>query len=283
VAVIRKRIADATAGARADAEAILHGWKARPAPGPRETAGTPATPAARAAGAPGTGPRSAQVSGQLSSRPPVPNRWGTFASADYPVNFHEDGMIGLAIRRMGPDRRRLDVDGEPLADVLGRAATDAVVGRATSQQVLDRVKQLRDRLPHGAAARRELDDAISKLDAPSTPPPPVPAGTPGPLRQLMTDLHAVPSVRCDPSREQEALTRTLGDWAQGKLSGARLIHAVRTLRNQRHESVEGKFEIDRAVNRALQALDDMRRASGRKALYLPDRPDSGQPGETGLS
>lgn len=217
---------------------------------------------------PAAGAAPAPVSGQLSSRPPVPNRWGTFASADYPVNFHEDGMIGLAIRRMGTDRR-LDVDGEPLADVLGRAATDAVVGRASSQQVLDRVKQLRDRLPHGGAARRELDDAISKLDAPSTPPPPVPAGTLEPLRQLMTDLHAIPLVRRDPSREQAALTRTLGDWAQGKLSGARLIHAVRTLRNQRHESAEGKFEIDRAIDAALDGLEEIRRSRGRQALYPP--------------
>ena len=92
----------------------------------------------------------------------------------------------------------------------------------------------------------------------------------------MTDLHVVPLVRREPGQEQAELTRVLGDWAQGKVSGARLIHAVRSLRNQRHESAEGKFEIDRAVGRALQALDGMLRADGRKALYPPD-PVPGQP------
>lgn len=44
--------------------------------------------------------------------------------------------------------------------------------------------------------------------------------------------------------------------------------AVRGLRNQRHESVEGKFEVDRAVGRALDALEGMHRAD-RKSLYPP--------------
>jgi hypothetical protein len=222
----------------------------------QETGGSAPEPAAPAA-----------VSGQMSAKELTPNRWGTFAASAYPVNFHEDGMIGLAIDRMGQDAM-LDVDGEPLAELLGRAATDAVVGRATSQDVLNRVKQLRDRLPHDGAARRELDEAVRKLDAPSTPPPAVPATTLEPLRQLMTDLHAVPLVRRDPSREQDALGQILDDFAAGKTGGPRLLMAVRELRNQRHESVEGKFEVDRAVERAVGALGAMARAD-RKSLYPP--------------
>lgn len=209
-----------------------------------------------------------RASGQQSARALTPNLWGTFAGTDYPVNFHEDGVIGTAITRMGQDAL-LDVDGEPLAEMLGRAATDAVVGRASSQQVLDRIRGLRGRLPEGSAARRELDDAVSRLDAPDTPVPEVPAVAPEPLRRLMADLHAVPLVRRDPGREQEPLARILGDFAAGRTAGARLIIAVRGLRNLRHESVEGKFEIDRAVDRALEALEAIRRERGRKALYPP--------------
>jgi hypothetical protein len=144
----------------------------------------------------------------------TPNRWGSFPGAGYPVNFHEDGVIGTAIARMGPDAL-LDVDGEPLAELLGRAATDAVVGRASSQQVLDRIRLLRDRLPPGSAARRELDDVVGRLDAPDTPVPEVPAVTPEPLRRLMADLHAVPLVRRDPSREEGTLTGVLDDFDAG--------------------------------------------------------------------
>jgi hypothetical protein len=221
----------------------------------------------------GAGPGApAPVSGQLSARALTPNRWGTFAGAGYPVNFHEDGRIGTAIERMGQDAL-LDVDGEPLAELLGRAATDAVTGRASSQEMLERIRQLRDRFPQGGAARRELDEAVSLLDAPATPVPPVPAVTPGPLRQLMADLHAVPLVRRDPSREEEPLAGILDDFAAGRTAGSRLLMAVRGLRNQRHESAEGKFEIDRAVGRALDALEEMLRAD-RKSLS-PARADGG--------
>jgi hypothetical protein len=222
-------------------------------------------------GGQGAGPEPgapALVSGRLLATAALtPNRWGTFAPADYPVNFHADGQIGTAIDRMGRDAL-LDVDGEPLAELLGRAATDAVVGRASSQEVLERITLLRDRLPQGGAARRELDEALGMLNAPASPVPPVPAVTPAPLRQLMADLHAVPLVRRDPHGEKEALARILDDFAAGRTAGSRLLMAVRGLRNKRHESVEGKFEVDRAVGRALDALEGMHRAD-RRSLYPP--------------
>ena len=214
------------------------------------------------------GPKApAPVSGRLSDRPLTLNRWGTFAPADVAVNYHEDGAIGTAISRMGRDAL-LDADGAPLAELLGVAATDAVTGRASMQEVLERVSLLRDRMPEGSAARRELEEAVRKLDAPLTPVPPVPGAAPAPLRQLMADLHAVPLVRRDPGPEEEALARILDDFTAGRTAGARLIMAVRGLRQRRHESAEGKFEIDRAVDRALQALDAMQRAD-RRSLYPP--------------
>jgi hypothetical protein len=87
----------------------------------------------------------------------------------------------------------------------------------------------------------------------------------------MADLHAVPLCRRDPTREEEALASICDDFAAGKSGGLRLVMAARSLRNQRHESVEGKFEVDRAVHRAVDALEAMLKAD-RKSL----RPPAGQ-------
>ncbi|GHE31457.1 hypothetical protein GCM10017673_37740 [Streptosporangium violaceochromogenes] len=197
---------------------------------------------------------------QMSGKPLLANAWGTFAGADSPVNYHDEGAIGQAIRRMGDDAH-LDVDGEPLANVLGRLATDAVVGRRTSQEVLDRVKELRSRLPEGSAGRRALDYAVTQMDAPDTPAPAVPEGAPEPLRRLMADLHAVPLVRRDP-QETTDLSGMLAGGVQGP--SRRLVADVTRLRNRRHESAEGKAEIDRAVTRAVEGLEELRSGS-RKA------------------
>lgn len=164
---------------------------------------------------------------------------------------------------------RMDIDGERLGNVLGRVATDVVMGRRTAQQGLDEFKTLRDRLPEGSRARQQLNGAIRNMDAPLTPAPAVPPGTLEPLRQLATDLHAVPLVRRD-SREQTALQDIVNDFAAGKTGGLRMVAKVRRLANQRHESLgdSGKMEIDRAVQRAVDALDELRRTD-RQALYPP--------------
>jgi hypothetical protein len=193
---------------------------------------------------------------QMAGNPLVENTWGTFAQ-DPVVNFHDDGVIGQAIKGMGQDAR-LDVDRDALANVLGRLATDAVVGRTTSQEALDRLKQIRDRLPE-SDAKRHLAYAVDQLDAPSTPPPAVPAGTPPALRELLADLHAVPMVRRDPGKEQEPLLSLINDVTQGRGGGLRMLRDLRGLQNRRHESQEGKFEIDRAIARAVKTLEDERR------------------------
>lgn len=215
----------------------------------REVTEVAAKPAAVAA-------KPAPITYRMSDKPLAKNTWGTFAS-DPVVNFHDDGEIGQAIKRMGPDAH-LDVDGDALANVLGRLVTDAVVGRSTSQDVLDQVKQIHDRLPE-SNAKFQLGSAVARLDAADTAPPEVPDGTPSALAQLVTDLHAVPLVRRDPSKEEQPLMDLIGDVVEGRTGGFRLLRELGWLENRRHESVEGKQEIDRAIGRARQALEDERR------------------------
>lgn len=193
------------------------------------------------------------VSGALSQKPPMPNTWGGDKS---PVFFHPDGPIGCALRQMR-DQARMDIDGDLLADLLGRAATDVVLLQATPQQGLDRYKAIRDRLPAGSDALILLDEAIDSIDAHGSPVPQVPACTPEPLRKLMADLHAIPLVRRDPQGETFKLDAILAEFAGGRLSGWRFVNAVdQQLGNQRHErfSDSGKMWIDRLVYAAVAAL-----------------------------
>jgi hypothetical protein len=200
----------------------------------------------------------APVTGQMSDKPLLENSWGGFT--DSPVSYHEDGPIGYAINSMGAEAR-LDVDGEPLANVLGVIATDVVRGRRTAQQGVDDLKVLHDRLPPSGSARFYLDRALQDMDAPAGPAPEVPDGTPQPLRELVTALHAVPLVRNDRSKELDPLLAIVDDFAAGRAGGGRMVEEVRRLRNKRHESLgdAGKFEIDRAVEAAVTALDAMPR------------------------
>jgi hypothetical protein len=198
-------------------------------------------------------PPPAPVSGQMSDTPIAVNGWGEDPSL--PVNYHDDGPIGTAIRYMGPDAR-MDVDGEPLATVLGKLATDVVLGRSTPQEGVDGVTALRDRLPADSAARAQLDSAIRAMDAPPSPAPRVPDIAPQPLRDLVTELHAIPMVRNDPSKELAPLTELCEQAAAGQVGRTRLIREVENLANRRHEAFgdSGKFTIDRAVHSAVAAL-----------------------------
>ncbi|MCO1661107.1 hypothetical protein [Pseudonocardia humida] len=156
--------------------------------------------------------------------------------------------------------------------MLGIIATDAVMGRRTAQQALKEYWRILSRLPEGSTARRQLDLAIRfDLDAPTTPVPDVPSGTPGPLRDLVTDLHAVPLVRRDPSKELEPLLAVIGDVVAGRISSREAAAAVRHLANRRHESLgeAGKFEIDRRVRQAVETLEEQRRRDRRGTGSYP--------------
>jgi hypothetical protein len=202
-------------------------------------------------------PALSALTGAESPKPTMPNAWGG-ADAGARVQFHDDGPYGRAIRSMGPDAR-MDVDGEPLVDVLGVLATEVVRGQRTAQDALDAVEQLRDRIPTGSRARDALDRLIATESAPSTPAPAVPDGTPAYLARLVADLHAVPMVRRDTDRELKPLLQLVDDVAAGRMvEGRRLLRDLENLTDKRHDSLGdvGKFEIDRAVQTATQALRD---------------------------
>lgn len=198
----------------------------------------------------------APITGAMSSAALLPNTWGGLPEPGS-VHYHDDGPLGTALTYMGPDAR-LDVDGDALANVVGAIATDVTRGRRTAQQGVDAVTALRDRLPETSRARRCLDGALRDMDAPMTPLPTLPEGTPEPLRQLVHALHAVPMVRAESGKELEPLLEIVAAAAAGRTRGRRLARDLRSIRNKRHESLGdcGKFEIDRAVDAAAKALDD---------------------------
>jgi hypothetical protein len=198
----------------------------------------------------------APITGEESVAPVTENGWGSDPNSR--VHFHDDGPFGRAIRTMGP-HARMDVDGEPLADVLGVLATEVVRGQRTAQEALDAVEKLRDRIPDGTVARLALDRLVADESAPQTLVPPVPPGTPAYLAQLVADLHAVPMVRSDPSKELEPLLAMVNDVTAGRaVEGRRFLRDLESLTDKRHESLGdvGKFEIDRAIAAASQALRD---------------------------
>ncbi|WP_020520054.1 hypothetical protein [Catelliglobosispora koreensis] len=201
------------------------------------------------------------VRGQMSNKLLLSNAW-TNPSSRSPIRFHEDGEIGQAIRAMGSDRH-LSIDGEPLANVLGNIASGPVSGSTSSQQALNQLKTLRDRLPEGTRARAAMEHCVNSLDAPNSPVPQVPAVTPQPLRQLVSDLHAVPCVRREPAREQQRLMRILADFEHGDTRNHGLISEIRRLTDFRHESEEGWFDIRRAVDKAVAALEQLLKSSPR--------------------
>src|SRR5690606_36048785 len=126
----------------------------RPAPQQRQAERPPArqpeaasrrTPTSTSRGGTSDG-SGAPVDGRPSNKPIARNAWGVGSAHTNEIAYHDDGAIGSAIKNMGDDAR-MDVDGEPLANVLGRLATDAVAGRKTTQEMVDAVKRIRDRLP----------------------------------------------------------------------------------------------------------------------------------------
>jgi hypothetical protein len=214
------------------------------------------------------------ITGEMSSKPLLENTWGEFGR-EGALHFHTDGPIGTAIEFMGADRM-LAVDGEPLANVLGRVATDVVRGRSTAQAGVDALKTLRDRLPEGGRARYYVGRAIEDMDGPNTPLPAVPEGIPQPLRDLVAALHAVPLVRKEPDKELTPLLKLINDFADGKTSGVTLPSRIRELANHRHESYTdcGKSEIDGTIRATAKTLEEL----PREALVIAGDRSRGREG-----
>ena len=193
--------------------------------------------------------------GSVNTTPLTPNNWGG-SGKDSPVHYHPDGEIGRAVDALGPDAR-LDVDGLPLAEYLNRLATDGARLEITAQDQVDRLRVLAGRLPDGPG-KRAVAMAANDLDAPQAPAPDVPEGTPEPLARLMADIWAVPMVRRDGAQAPEivGLNKAIARASRGRPSGARLAGMVGSdVLNRRHESKEGKTEIDAAARRAMRDLE----------------------------
>ncbi|MDX8048506.1 hypothetical protein SK571_03860 [Lentzea sp. BCCO 10_0798] len=202
-------------------------------------------------------PKPGPVTGALSDKPLLDNTWGAPLDKS-PVHYHDDGPVGTAVKYMGQDAQ-MDIDGEPLANVVGRLATNVVRRKTTAQQAVNDLKELRDRLPEGSRAHRCLSTAIRDMDGPDTPVPQVPPGTPEPLKELVGKLHAVPMVRQEPEREIQPLLKLCERAAAGD---TRFLDAeVKRLGRKRHESLGdcGKFEIQDAVDEAVKAMREQER------------------------
>lgn len=204
-------------------------------------------------------PTSKIQAGKYSNKPVIRNTWGGSAS---PVAYHQDGAIGQAVERMGADAA-LDVNGDRLDNVLGRIATDTVMGRTSQQEMIDKLRKLSSELPAGSVARQRLESAVEEMDTPQRSIN-IPTGLPGPLTELARELEGIPLARNDKrgnvgSSELSRLEKILQEFKSGQLGGYQLIDAIERLHNVRHESQEGKFELDRAIVKAKKLLDALHR------------------------
>jgi len=207
------------------------------------------------------------VSGAPSTTPKAVNGWGYDLNA--PVHYHEDGPIGGALRQMGDDQL-MDVDGEPLYNVLGKTATDVVTGRKNVEEGIDAYIGIRDRLPEGSRARQALSMALQDMQTPDRPIPAMPERTPEPMVRLMTELRRYPMVRNDP-KEIDELARIADEFAAGRTGGRQMITSVRQIANRwRHESLGdvGKFRLDDTIRDTADALEKIYKED-REALRPP--------------
>ena len=209
------------------------------------------------------------VAGKMSDKPIIPNTWGDFGAGQ--IGFHPDSETGQAIQGLGADRK-LNVDGEPLENVLGKLATDLERGKITTREHLAKIKALRDRMPEGSLARRKLDELDHHLDA-SVMGVHYFDTVPKPIQDLANAYGQIPIAahnRRGVSGEtpMERLTQIAKDFADGKTGGGRMIDDIRRLRSSRHESFEGHREIETETDKAVAELEAMRKANPR-SLYPP--------------
>jgi hypothetical protein len=220
--------------------------------------------------------------GKFSDKPVPKNGWGTGTGE---IQYHPDGAIGTELSRMGEDRK-LDVDGLPLETVLGHIATDTVKGRTTTNEMLTKLKDLQKRLPEGGKAKSGVTHMIAQIDSAEAGSLHVPSGTPAPVEDLLTRLKNIPLARKERTSgnggpgELGRLVGIIQDFHGGRLSPLRLIKAVQDLENGRHESQEGKIELDHAIGQAVRELKALSRDAKTKSQLLPPAPKlSGGGGE----
>lgn len=231
-------------------------------PAKKAAPAAPAVPSAPSPSRTGTSP----VGGTKSTAPELKNDWGKLGTGG-DVEFHDDGVVGSGLRSMGEDRL-LDVDGEPLSNVVGKLATRAIRGQISQEQLLDNLRRLEQRLPEGSRARRGVASMIEGIDAPKRAMPDLPEGTLAPFRTAMEGLLKIPLTREAVNRpgfhrsredsEVDKLLKMIQEFQEGRTGGLRMIMDIQDMRNNLpHESQEGRFEADRVLRQlhdALQAL-----------------------------
>lgn len=201
-------------------------------------------------------PEPPKPSGPVYSKNPIlRNTWGGENTTG--IHFHPDGAIGIAIGRLGKDAS-LEVEGDALANVLGKAATEVAAGRLTPQQAVDRIKQIGQQLEPGSRARETVIEAADALDAPDFELK-IPQGTPTAIRELARALHQMPiarrETRSGKPKVLEVLQEIMDQYADGTINNRGLRNAVsQRLHNSRHESEEGKIEMDRVIRTAMDAI-----------------------------
>lgn len=208
--------------------------------------------------------------GKFSDKPIPKNQWGTGSGE---IHYHPDGVIGREVGRLGEDRK-LDVDGLPLETVLGHIATDTVSGKTNTNEMLAKLRALQGRLPEGSRAKSAVTHMIAEIDEPKSSPIHVPAGTPGAMKDLTKALADIPLARKpkpDGTTELAKLARIMDDFEQGKVGGLRLIREVESLHNGRHESVEGKLELDRAVQAAVTKMQALYKDAKTRSQLVPPK------------
>lgn len=187
-------------------------------------------------------------------QPLMPNTWGGTREPGA-VTYHGDGPTGTALDDLGRDAR-IDVDGEPLGDVIGKLATQVVAGQMHPADLPVRLGKIRDRLPEDSRAGRVMSRLIDDVDHRMTPAPALPASTPPAMRDLAAALHTVPICRKNP-KEIDRIKDLAEKFEAGQIGGGMLVRQLRDVANMRHEmnSDAGKIYIDQTVIDATKNLE----------------------------
>jgi hypothetical protein len=196
----------------------------------------------------------ATVDGRHTDKAPLPNEWG-----GVPRNgahcVHFDGPLPRAVDALGPDARIDMGGGEPLADTVLNLADQVRARQLHPAELPDRLRDVQARLPEGSSAHRKLGAMIADVDAPTTPAPQLPAGTPEPIRELVHTLNEIPICRQRPDRELNKLVAIAQEATTGRLRGRMLGMRIADLNRHEMYSDTGSIQINRALQAAREAVE----------------------------
>jgi hypothetical protein len=204
-----------------------------------------------------------------SSTPKMANSWGRSGARQTEVNYHPDSAVGRTVSALGEDQD-IEVDGDRLDNVLGKLARDNIAGAITQQEMIDNLQALSNRFPQNSVPRRVIDNLADEMDTPDRSLD-LPDNLPDPLRQLAENFSKIPLARREREGRQsdlEKLGELINDWQAGRVTPTRLSSRVEALKDNRHESEDGYFDIGRALDQARLQL----RSTPRDQLMPPQEP-----------